>query len=393
MLKTTSELKFRNLFIFSTSIEERVNQKVQHLTYQARQAYYQRNYRKLAHYSEQLINLSPRSEFAGLYFQTLSISQHGTGASLETQNRYERLANDAPPAIQAAAILALGLKAIKSNQLDEAKRLLTESYRASVVNNCAPITAIQTRSALSTLYSIEGNHQTSAQLLEWLLPDLMILGKAFPAYLGVELNNYAYELSQLGEYHKATRLINSVLSSPYASAYPEWQETAQEIRQAQTESRRHRASVGGDGQKALNVVDIASYKRKSSVAAKELPAAKVIHFPTTGNCFHLKLTSKDEVFNFLYNLDIDDSQESEERLMELLYLLNFLCTDSEADYTVRSFVLPEKSEVFTFQGNIHPSELSKLLTLIGNVEAYARRNPLPKHRQNPPPETNRLKPD
>jgi hypothetical protein len=393
MLKTTSEPTFRNLFIFSTSIEERVKQKIQYLTYQARQAYYQRNYHQVADYSEKLLNLSPRSEFAGLYFQTLSISQHGSGASLETQSRYERLAKEAPPAIQAAAILALGLKALKSNQLDEAKRLLTESYRASVVNNCAPITAIQTQSALSTLCSLQGNHQTSAQMLEQLLPDILILGKAFPAYMGVELNNYAYELSQLGEFRKASQLIDSVLSSPYASAYPEWQETAEEIQQAQAASRRHRAAPAMPEQKALNVVDIASYKRKSSVAAKELPASRVIHFPTSENCFHLKLTSKDEVFNFLCNLDIDDSQESEERLMELLYLLNFLCTDSEADYTVHSFVLPENSEVFTFQGNIHPSELSKLLTLIGNVEAYARRNPLPKPRQKSPEEGNRLKPD
>jgi hypothetical protein len=211
--------------------------------------------------------------------------------------------------------------------------------------------------------------------------------------MGVELNNYAYELSQLGQFHKATRLINSVLSSPYASAYPEWQETAEEIRLAEAESRSHRAVAARHGHKALNVVDIASYKRKSAVAAKELPAGKVIHFPASENCFHLKLTSKDEVFNFLCNLDIDDSQESEERLMELLYLLNFLCTDSEADYTVHSFVLPENSEVFTFQGNIHPSELSKLLTLIGNVEAYARRNPLPKHRQKSPQESTCLKPD
>jgi hypothetical protein len=36
--------------------------------------------------------------------------------------------------------------------------------------------------------------------------------------------------------------------------------------------------------------------------------------------------------------------------------------------------------LFKFEGNIHSSELGKLLTLIGNVEAYARSNPLPGHR-------------
>jgi hypothetical protein len=381
MLKTTNKQILRNLFIFSTSIEEKVNQKIQHLTFQARQAYYERNYCKVAQCSEELVNLSPRSEFAGLYFQALSISQHGSSSNQKTEQIYKMLAQDAPPAVQSAAILALGLKALRSNQLDDARRLLTESYHISVVNNCAPVTAIQTQSALSTLYSLQADHQTSALMLEKLLPDILILGKAFPAYLGGELNNYAYELNQLGEFQKASHLINNALASPYANAYPEWQETAREIQEAQAQSRRNCLPVETPQPKGLNVIDIASYKRNPAVVSKEIATGKVIRFPAPNNYFHLKLTSKDEIFNFLCNLDIDDSQESEERLMELLYLLNFLCTDSEADYTIRGFVSSESSESFKFQGNLHPSELSKLFTLIGNVEAYARRNPLPKHRQ------------
>jgi hypothetical protein len=391
MLKTTNKQILRNLFIFSTSIEEKVNQKIQHLTFQARQAYYERNYCKVAQSSEKLMNLSPRSEYAGLYFQALSISQYGSGSTQETEQIYKMLAQDAPPAVQSAAMLALGLKALRSNQLDDAKRLLTESYRTCVVNNCAPITAIQTQSALSNLYSLEGDHQTSALILENLLPDIASLGKLFPAYLGSELNNYAYELSQLGEFQKATQLINSALSSSYASAYPEWQETAREIQEVQAHSRHNPAlvetpspkslNVEAPSLKGLNVVDIASYKRTLSTSSKEIPTGKVIRFPIPNRYFHLNLTSKDKIFNFLCNLDIDDSQESEERLMELLYLLNFLCTDSEADYTIRGFISSEQPETFQFQGNLHPSELGKLFTLIGNVEAYARRNPLPKHRQ------------
>jgi hypothetical protein len=392
MLKTTNKQILKNFFIFSTSIEEKVNQKIQHLTFQARQAYYIRDYSKVAQYSKELLNLSPRSEYAGLYFQALSISQHGSGNNQETEQAYQMLAQDAPPAVQSAAILALGLKALSSNQLDDAKKLLTESYRISVVNNCAPITAVQTKSALSNLYSLQGNHQASALILEGLLPDILILGKAFPAFSGVEFNNYAYELNQLGQFQKATQIINTALSSPYASAYPEWQETAREIEEAQTQSRHNHTSVKGLRQNSLNVVDIASYKREPSVISNQTPAGKVIRFPAPNTHFQLKLTSKDEIFNFLCNLDIDDSQESEERLIELLYLLNFLCTDSEADYTIRGFVSSENSQDFQFQGNIHPSELGRLFTLIGNVEAYARRHPLPKHRQKLQNEANKANP-
>ncbi len=381
MLKTTKKQTLRNLFIFSTSIEERVNQKIQHLTFAARQAYYERDFRQVAACSEELINLSPRSEFAGLYFQALSISQQGNNKNQEAQQIYETLAKDAPPAVQSAAILALGMNALQSNQLDEAKRLLTESYQISVINKCAPITAIQTQDALSSLYSQQEDHFQSALILKNMLPDLFSLGRVFPAYLGIELNNYAYELGQLGQFQAASHIITNVLSTPYANLYPEWQETADEIQEAQAKSCRNHSSVPSPQQKYFNVVDIASYQREASATYQETYAGKVVRFPTPKNSFHIKLTSKDDIFNFLCNLDIDDSQESEERLMELLYLLNFLCTDSESDYIVRGFVSPENSGMFKFEGNIHSSELSKLFTLIGNVEAYARSNPLPRHRQ------------
>ncbi len=374
MLKTTNKKTLRNLFIFSTSIEERVNQKIQHLTFAARQAYFERDYRQVAVCSEELINLSPRSEFAGLYFQALAISQQGNNKNKEAQQIYERLAQDSSLSVQSAAMLALGINALQSNQLDEAKRLLTESYQISVVNQCAPITAIQTQSALSALYSLQGDHDKSSLIFKNILPDICILGRAFPAYLGMELNNYSYELGQLGEFQKASHIIRSVLSSPFAKLYPEWQETADEIQEAQAERRPNRASVTVPKQKYFNVVNIAMYQREHFAKYRELYTGKVLSFPTTNNRFHVTLTSRDNLFN-LCNLDINDSQESEERLIEFLYLLNFLCTDSKTDYIVRGFVSPENSGVFEFEGNIHFDELARLFTLIGNVEAHERSNP------------------
>jgi hypothetical protein len=380
MLKTTNKKTLRNLFIFSTSMEERVNQKIQHLTYQARQAYYACDYRQVTECSEELLNLSPRSEFAGLYFQALAISQYGNNKSNEAVQIYEMLAKDAPHAIQSAAMLALGLNASRSNQLDEARRLLTEAYQMGVLNQCAPITTLHTQSALSALYSQQGEHHKSALILKNILPEVFKWGRVFPTYLGDELNNYAYELCQLSEFQAASQIISGVLSMPIAYKHPEWQETAREIHEAQAKSRRNPSPVHPPEEKNLNVVNIANYKREPSSTDQEAYVGKVVRFPTPKNSFQLKLTSHDDIFNFLCNLDIDDSQESEERLMELLYLLNFLCTDSESDYIVRGFVSPENSGLFKFEGNIHSSELGKLLTLIGNVEAYARSNPLPGHR-------------
>jgi hypothetical protein len=374
MLKTTKKQTLRNLFIFSTSMEERVNQKIQHLTFAARQAYYERDYRKVGLCSEELIKLSPRSEFAGLYFQALSISQQCNGTNQEAQQIYEMLTKDAPSSVQSAAMLALGLNALKSNQLDEAKKLLTEAYQISVINNCAPITTIHTQGALSGLYSQQGDHDKSALILKKILPDIGILGQAFPAYLGMELNNYSYELGQLGKFQAASHIITNVLSSPYASRYPEWQETACEIHEARTKLCPNRSSVSVPEQNYFNVVNIAMYQRQHFAKYREMYTGKVIRFPSTNNRFHITLTSKENLFN-LCNLEINDSQESEERLIEFLYLLNFLCTDCKTDYIVRGFVSPENSGMYEFEGNVHFDELDKLFTLISNVEAHAQRHP------------------
>jgi hypothetical protein len=379
MLNTTKKQILRNLFIFSTSIEERVNQRIQHLTYQARQAYYECDYRKVAVFGEELTNLSPRSEFAGLYFQALSMSQHGSNKSIESEQIYRMLAQDAPPAVQAAAILALGLNAFQSNQFDEAQKLLTEAYQINEASHCAPITALQIQIEFSTLASVQGDSYQGVSILENLLPSITQLGHIFPSFLATQLNNYAYELNLIGEHQKASHIIGKVMASPYANISPVFQETACEIQEAQAKLNPNRSSVSIPKPKSFNVINIAAYQRDHFAKYREMYAGKVLRFPVANNRFHITLTSKDNIFN-LCSLEIDDSQESEERLIEFLYLLNFLCTDSKTDYIVRGFVSPEHSGEFEFNGNIHFEELEKLFTLVSNVETHAQNNPLPKQR-------------
>jgi len=51
-------------------------------------------------------------------------------------------------------------------------------------------------------------------------------------------NNVAVDLAELGRIEEARRFAAFAVSSPYARAYPEWLETAQEIKQAREASRR-----------------------------------------------------------------------------------------------------------------------------------------------------------
>jgi hypothetical protein len=358
-------------------VEERVNQKIQHLSYLARQAYYERDYSRVAAYGNELANLSPRSEPAGLYFQALAISRQGQNSKVEAQKLYERLAYDAPSAVQSAAMLALGLNALQSNQLDEAKELLSESYRISVINHCAPITALQTQSALSALLSQQENHQESALILNNILPAIIDLGRTFPVLLGSELNNFAYELCQLGRLQEAGIVIGRVLSSPYVVKYPEWLETAREIDETHSRLQRNGSFVNVLPLKNYNVIELEIFKRE--YFAKHQDKYKNAAKPrfSSSNRYYINLSSKNNTFN-LCALEINDTKESEERLLELTYLLNLLCTDDKTDYTVQSFISPDVSQMFQFEGNIQSQELSRLFRLIENVASHAKRNPLVK---------------
>jgi hypothetical protein len=87
---------------------------------------------------------------------------------------------------------------------------------------------IETTKAIAFIKSVEGFHDKALKDLESLIP---ILRYAEPfAYFDI-LNSYAVELGEAGRKDEARNISRVVAASPFIHAYPEWQETAKELKE------------------------------------------------------------------------------------------------------------------------------------------------------------------
>ncbi len=83
--------------------------------------------------------------------------------------------------------------------------------------------------AIAQLKGIEGFNKSALKDLESLTPLL----KHADARLYYDfLNSYACELAEAGRKYEARNIIRHVIASPLALAYPEWRETAEDLREA-----------------------------------------------------------------------------------------------------------------------------------------------------------------
>jgi tetratricopeptide (TPR) repeat protein len=359
MLNINKKQRLRNLFIFSTSIAERVNQKIQHLTFQARQAYYERDYHTVAIAGTELVNLSSRSELAGRYFQALALSQQGKSDNEEAQSLFRQLGNEASEPVKAASLLALGVRAYNLNNFNEAQILINESARLAEYNNCAPLTSVISRTALAAIYSGLGNYEESLQIIKKVMPKILSLGERFPAYLGLELNNYAYDLCQSGDLITASRVIKNVIQSPFISIYPEWLETAREIEQAQALKTQNPSTITVP--KEYNRAEI---------------LGNLLYFSLPKTCLHIRLAYQGYNFKLL-DFTTTAAEESQDRFIALMQCLEGLTTETDTGFIVYGFQSPYDARAFHFERNIEKSRLNDLYVFAGNVIRYEKENPQP----------------
>ena len=81
--------------------------------------------------------------------------------------------------------------------------------------------------SVAVLKSFEGFHESALRDLENLLP---IIRHAEPQVYYDYLNSYSVELAEAGRTNEAANLSRIVMASPFAPYYPEWQETANDLR-------------------------------------------------------------------------------------------------------------------------------------------------------------------
>jgi tetratricopeptide (TPR) repeat protein len=92
----------------------------------------------------------------------------------------------------------------------------------------------------------EGFHRSALNDIENLIP---IIRYVEPRLFFDLLNSYATELGAVGRLYEARNISRLVLASPFAHAYPEWRETAQELKP----SRRSFVAVGAPHSNVLTM--------------------------------------------------------------------------------------------------------------------------------------------
>jgi tetratricopeptide (TPR) repeat protein len=205
------------------------NQLAQRLIRLAEYAYSLRDMKTVQEASELLANLPITPAWhIGQYYQALVIKRNGRAD--EAQGLLETVADNAPLGYRARAIHTLGVIRHEQGHLDDALRLYAEASRAiSFKKRPGFLTTLLVNLQISVIQSSTGDHKGTLDSLERLSPLVRLVATQQPLYFYFYQNALAVELGDLGRIAEAEAACAIALASPFASAYPEWSETRDEI--------------------------------------------------------------------------------------------------------------------------------------------------------------------
>jgi tetratricopeptide (TPR) repeat protein len=205
------------------------------LIHSAEQAYMLRDVPALQEVSTVLMNLPIEgAQQIGLYYYALAISRNGQID--EAEGLLESVADDnAPITFRARAIQTLGANQHTKSQLDEALRFQLEALRAASDKSAHGLqTTLLAYLQIAHLKSDWGDHKGSLDVLESLSPLVEVISRRNPLYFYFYHNELGVEFGELNRIAEAQAASAIALASPFASAYPEWSETRQELEAKRT---------------------------------------------------------------------------------------------------------------------------------------------------------------
>jgi hypothetical protein len=162
--------------------------------------------------------------------------------------------------------------------------------------------------------ALEGDHRGALVDLEKMFPLVRMANSQQPYAYYDYLNTLAVELCEARRLEEARRASEIALASPFASAYPEWRETREEI---ELKGRCLSRSTVAFAQRTPQSANLITLPRASSTStaiglvAKSQSLARVIKFPT-------RTLSMPEQSNRRQELDPDEKQRIvSDRLYEM----------------------------------------------------------------------------
>lgn len=122
-------------------------------------------------------------------------------------------------------LIALAAAEARNGDSDSELECYTEAAKYADCHT----TLVTSLRAIAVIKAREGCHRQALKDLENITP---LVYRASPKAYFDYLNSLAVELGEAGRKDEARNVIGHVLASPYAYAYPEWRETADELKPA-----------------------------------------------------------------------------------------------------------------------------------------------------------------
>jgi tetratricopeptide (TPR) repeat protein len=183
-----------------------------------------RRFDELSEFGLLLSNFPSRTyQLIGQYYLSLSLCRNGRGELDKARTILEQVACNAPLGYRAQAMISLSAISWDMDQPDDTLKYCLEASSISNFN----VTTMQSLKAIAALKGREGFHRSALKDLE----NLYSLMRYAPSHIYFDyLNSLAVELGEAGRKYEARNIIQAVVASPLAFAYPEWRETADELK-------------------------------------------------------------------------------------------------------------------------------------------------------------------
>lgn len=195
-------------------------------------AYGTRQFDIVGYVGRLFLTLAPsrQLESVGQYYLALSLNRGTSGDTSHAGSLFERVADNGSLQYRARAMLALGGKSFRAGDYQTAMSFYREVMRNLRRDHVFdPVTFCVASRMGAVIRSLKGDHRGAITDLERLLPLARIAGSLQPHTYYDYLNNLAVELGMVGQLEEARRVSQIASASPYASVYPEWHETLNEI--------------------------------------------------------------------------------------------------------------------------------------------------------------------
>jgi hypothetical protein len=200
-------------------------------------------------------------QHVGQYYLALSIHRNGKGDIETAQRILEGIVGEIHSSYKAKAILLLAAVSARKGDYDSELYYFTESLKAKGSID----TIITAQRGIAVSKARGGCNDQALKDIESFIP---FLRYSNPNTYYDCLNSYAVELGESGRKDEARNVSRIVLASPFIQAYPEWQETARDLREPA------RSSVFIDSPPAApqNVVFMPAVEQLQSSAESDSPA-------------------------------------------------------------------------------------------------------------------------